>query len=117
MSDSAKAILIDDDPLVRGAWLIRAKGAGVTIAVYESADAFRKIQGAVPLSLPIFVDSNLGDGIKGEVFAKELSEKGFTALYLATGYPPSYFKAMPWIKAIVTKDPPDWLFPRPTTPK
>ena len=109
MSDY-KAVLIDDDILVRDSWLMRAKRAGVSLATFESIDEFKSILSSLPKTLPIFIDSNLGQGIKGEDFAKQLFEAGFTDLYLATGYPVSYFKPMSWLKGIVSKDPPDWLF-------
>ncbi len=104
------AVLIDDDILVREAWLMRARRSQVSIEVFETVESFKEVISRFPFSLPIFIDSNLGGGVKGEVFAKELSQLGFTELYLATGYPASSFKPMNWIKGIVTKDPPQWLF-------
>jgi hypothetical protein len=40
------------------------------------------------------------------MFAKFLYEQGFQNLYLATGYEKDRFDDMPWIKDIVTKEPP-----------
>jgi len=48
----------------------------------------------------------LGDNIKGEQYAKYLYDRGFTDLYLATGYQPEQFGHLPWIKSIVSKEPP-----------
>jgi len=110
MNTENRAILIDDDILVREAWLMRARSANKIISVYESIESFRKVASTVSRQLPIFIDSNLGNGVKGEEFARELFGEGFTELYLATGYPASSFKTMDWIKGIVSKDPPDWLF-------
>jgi hypothetical protein len=106
----ADAIFIDDDALIRQAWQMRAKDSGKRLQLYESAEAFRKIRAHVPRTIPIFIDSSLGDGVKGEEFAKELYGEGFRELYLSTGYPASFFGAMPWLKGVIGKDPPGWVF-------
>ena len=53
----------------------------------------------------IYVDSNLGNGVKGEEIAKQISDLGFENIYLCTGYRSSDFAKMPWIKDILGKDP------------
>lgn len=103
------AVLIDDDALVRDAWMTRLKKRGKVLKTYESTEAFTRESSTIPKGTPIFVDSSLGEGIKGEEFAHQLFERGYTALYLATGYPASSFGEMPWLKQIVSKDPPEWL--------
>ncbi|MBI4669294.1 MAG: hypothetical protein HY747_08950, partial [Elusimicrobia bacterium] len=45
-------------------------------------------------------------GVKGEEFAQELHAKGFTNLYLATGHSADRFQGLPWLKAVVGKEPP-----------
>ena len=52
------------------------------------------------------IDSDLGDGIKGEEIARTIYEKGFKTIYLETGHPPGSFPKMPWIKEIISKEPP-----------
>src|SRR3990167_124965 len=54
----------------------------------------------------IFIDSDLNDTVRGQDFAQELYKKGFTNIYLATGYRIADFGEMPWIKAVVGKEPP-----------
>jgi len=54
----------------------------------------------------IYLDSELGGGVRGEEIAKEIYEKGFTNLYLTTGHPPEKFPPLPWIREIVGKKPP-----------
>jgi signal transduction histidine kinase len=104
------AILIDDDPLVRDGWLSRARASGKRLATYGSVGEFRATAATVNHQVPIFVDSALGNDEKGEDFAYELHLQGFHQIYLATGYPPSYFEQMEWLSGIISKDPPDWLF-------
>jgi hypothetical protein len=50
----------------------------------------------------------LGGGNKGEEISKKIYEMGFKDIYLATGYEPNAFPAMPWIKGIIEKEPP-WM--------
>jgi hypothetical protein len=52
---------------------------------------------------PIYIDSELGESIRGEQYAKYLYELGFENIYLATGYHNSYFVPMYWIKEVVGK--------------
>lgn len=57
-------------------------------------------------NIPIYIDSDLKEKMPGEIFAKFLYEQGFSTLYLATGYDKDRYGDMPWIKDIVSKDPP-----------
>jgi len=47
----------------------------------------------------------LNDVIKGQEYAKELYERGFMHIYLATGHP-NKFESMYWIKGVIGKMPP-----------
>lgn len=104
------AYLVDDDILVREAWKMRARKRGKRVEVFTSGAEIKAKLADLDKNLPLYVDSNLGSGEKGEALAKELFDAGFLTIYLATGYPPSHFPAMAWIKAVVPKDPPDSLF-------
>jgi len=104
------AILIDDDPLVRDGWKLRAKNRGKEIIAFGSIAEFRAVWASYDKETPVFVDSMLGTEIRGEDFALELYGNGFRKLYLATGYPASSFEPMAWLTGIVSKEPPDWLF-------
>ncbi len=53
-----------------------------------------------------YIDSNLSNGVKGEDVAWILSKRGFSNLYLATGFNASEFRPMTWIKAVIGKEPP-----------
>ncbi|HAF95740.1 MAG: hypothetical protein A2X34_10535 [Elusimicrobia bacterium GWC2_51_8] len=61
---------------------------------------------AFPKSTPIYIDSELGEGVKGEDIAKTIHACGFETIYLETGHPPERFAGMPWIKEVISKDPP-----------
>lgn len=100
------AVLIDDDDLVHMNWKMAAKRQDKIIRIYANPDTFWKEAMTLPKDIPIYVDSNLADGIKGEDVTWMMRKKGFSNLHLATGYDASQFDDMPWIKSIVGKAPP-----------
>jgi hypothetical protein len=53
----------------------------------------------------VYIDSNLGNKVRGENVAKELADLGFQELYIATGYSAENFSHVTWVKGIVGKDP------------
>ena len=72
---------------------------------FESIGAFKRVLNQLSKEVPIYIDSQLGPGAKGEEYAKELYEQGFHNLYLASGASIN-LKGMPWIKKAVGKEPP-----------
>ncbi len=98
-------ILIDDDELMRNVWILAAKKAGKTIATYNSPAEFDKYRDSVSKKSIFYIDSEIGDSIRGEVYAKELYELGFKELHLATGHRKEKFAGMWWLKSIVSKEP------------
>lgn len=99
-------VLIDDDMLVHMTWKMVAREKGLQVTAVSSREEFMGVCGSLDRSTPVYVDSNLGDGVKGEELAKELHDAGFSNIYLATGYAPETFNPMPWIKGVVGKEPP-----------
>ncbi|MFC1523027.1 hypothetical protein ACFL6Y_11520 [Elusimicrobiota bacterium] len=102
------AVLIDDDPLVHMVWNMAAQEKGVDLKAFKEPKDFMKLleKDGPDRSIPIYLDSELGEGIKGEDVAKELHDKGFTNLYLETGHSPESFAHATWIKQVVGKEPP-----------
>ncbi|HBA60378.1 MAG TPA: hypothetical protein DCZ92_06105 [Elusimicrobia bacterium] len=100
-----QAILLDDDMLVHMNWKMAAKAAGVEFKAYKTPPEFYAAIEALPKDTPIYIDSELGDGLKGEDIAKDLHAKGFTALTMATGHAPEKFAAHPWLKVAGKKPP------------
>ncbi|MBI4667647.1 MAG: HAMP domain-containing histidine kinase [Elusimicrobia bacterium] len=100
-------ILIDDDLLVHKIWQRAAKTHGQNLKTFKSPQEFLDAGGdQFPLETAIYLDSELGNGVKGEYFAQELHAKGFANLYLAAGHSPEKFGASTCLKAIVGKEPP-----------
>lgn len=101
----SQLILIDDDEMMRTAWSIAAEITGKNLSIYSSFEKFLSMINHHSKNSPIYIDSDLGDNIKGEECAKKIYEMGFTTIYLTTGYSPEQFGDLPWIKEIVGKDP------------
>jgi len=102
---SPLAVLLDDDMLVHMNWKLAAKAAGVDLKAYKTREDFAAAIGTLPKDAPIYIDSDLGDDIKGEEIAKDLKDKGFTNLTMATGHGSEKFSHLPWLK-VTGKEPP-----------
>jgi FixJ family two-component response regulator len=99
-------VLIDDNKNLRQGWRFAADHAGKNILTFASPAEFEALLPRPSFTTPIYIDSDLGCGIQGETYAKALFEKGFKEIYLVTGHPPSHFRFLPWIRAILSKTPP-----------
>ncbi len=101
-----KAVLIDDDTIVRLSWTSQAKKAGIKFQAFERPEEFMEKIDQYDKNVSIYIDSGLGNDVKGEDVAKILYEQGIRNIYLATGYEKDSFDEMPWIKDIIGKHPP-----------
>lgn len=99
------AVLIDDQDMIHKTWQMMAKIKKINLASFHTPEEFFAKCGALDKNCRIFIDSNLADGVKGEVIAKDIYAKGFERIYLATGSDKSEFPPMPWIMDIVGKQP------------
>jgi signal transduction histidine kinase len=104
-SGSKKAVLLDDDALVHMTWKVAARSAGVEFKSYKKPEDFAGVVESMPKDTPLYIDSELGDDIKGENIAKDLHDKGFTDITMATGHTPDQFAHLQWLK-VIGKDPP-----------
>jgi signal transduction histidine kinase len=105
--EKVDAILIDDESVIREAWKSIARSTGKRLSVFSTVSDFLRECGSYHPSNPVYIDSNLGNGIKGEEQAKKIHTRGFRTLYLVTAHLPSQFPPMPWIKGILGKSFPD----------
>ena len=101
----AQAVLLDDDALTHMTWEMAAEAHGVGLRAFTKPDEFFSALGTFPKDIPLYVDSDLGENMKGEDIAVQLKEKGFTNICLATAHPPEKFVHLPWLK-VITKAPP-----------
>lgn len=102
---AAEVILIDDQDMIHTTWRMMAKIKKINLSTFHTADDFVAQCGRFDRDCKIFIDSNLADGVKGEIVAKDIYAKGFQRIYLATGLDKSEFPIMPWITDIVGKQP------------
>lgn len=104
----SQLIFIDDDELMQQMWLFAAEQSDekIDLSVFSSPEEFNKVLENYSYDTNIYVDSELANGQKGENYAKELYHRGFTEIYLTTGHALEIFDKMPWIRAIVGKEPP-----------
>jgi len=102
----ANLIIIDDNQALTDAWILSGEMAGKHVVAFNKINDFRSVMTQYNKNVPIYIDSDLNDIIKGQDFAKELYEDGFVNIYLATGFLPQDFPKMYWIKEVVGKEPP-----------
>lgn len=98
-------ILIDDDDITLMTWNMIAKEQNKKFVGFKTPGAFFIESKNFDFETPLFIDSNLGNGINGQDVAKRAFEAGFKTIYLATGYEASQFEPMTWVRGIVGKDP------------
>lgn len=100
-----RAVLLDDDALVHMNWRLAAKAAGADLKLFKTPQELAAAAGTLPRDIPLYIDSELGDGLKGEDIAMELHGKGFADISMATGHSPEKFSHLPWLK-VTGKEPP-----------
>lgn len=98
-------VLIDDDRLVHLNWKTFCKKNQLEFLGFKSIDDFIAASGTLDKASRIYIDSNLGDGIKGEIESEKIYNLGFMNLYLATGYEKGSIQKPDWIKEIYSKSP------------
>ncbi|ASQ44717.1 sensor histidine kinase [Legionella clemsonensis] len=99
-------VFIDDDKMMRDTWSIAASCTGNLIDTYNSVEQFLDKSDYYNKQTVIYVDSDLDKEIRGEFLAKKIFDKGFTEIYLATGFPKEKIGKFDWIKEVVGKEPP-----------
>lgn len=99
-------VFIDDNKTVTDSWHFVAELTGKSILTFNTIADAKKVILLLKKDTPIYIDSELSEQEKGEIFSKELFEQGFTELYLATGYFKEKFKHCTWLKGVIGKEPP-----------
>jgi signal transduction histidine kinase len=100
------AVLFDDDILIGSAWKIAAEQAGKKILWFTEYLNFQAALVQLKKSTSIYVDCELGNGIKGEIVARDLIARGFKSVWLATGYSADDIDAPEGLMGVVGKEPP-----------
>ncbi|HNW44177.1 MAG TPA: ATP-binding protein [Elusimicrobiales bacterium] len=100
------AVLLDDDRLVHMTWKMAAREKGLNLKIYDTAAGLLAGSGELPPATAIYIDSDLGDGGKGEDVARVLHDKGFTNLSMETGHSPDRFAHLTFLRSVQSKRPP-----------
>lgn len=98
-------VLIDDDELVHMTWKKTLTKRGHKLASYYSVDEFLENFKRFNTLTPIYIDSNLGDGLRGEVLSEKIFKLGFNELYITTGYEKDTIAKPSWINSVIGKAP------------
>lgn len=99
-------VLLDDDPLIHLMWQVSGAERGKNVLFFSNAQEFFSIVPSLPLDTPVYIDANLGNGVRGEDVILALWKQGFTQIYLATGYSGDTFPSLPKDVQVVGKEPP-----------
>jgi signal transduction histidine kinase len=102
----SEIVFIDDDKYLRAGWVKAGKQKGIQVHSFSTVEEFMMSTTACHTDTPIYVDSNLGSLLRGEVESKSLFEVGYCNIFLCTSYPEVDLLPYPWIKSIVSKEPP-----------
>jgi len=97
-SHAPRAVLLDDSNVTQMTWQMAAEEYGVELLAYTAPDKFMADLGNFPKDMPIYIDSELGEDVKGEKIAEDLKGRGFTNICLVTAHPPEKFAHLPWLK-------------------
>lgn len=101
----ARAALLDDDLLVHMNWRMAARSAGVELLSFKKPEELLAAAPGLAGDTPLYIDSDLGAGARGEDVAAALKEMGFSDITMATGHAPGRFTGLPWLK-VIGKEPP-----------
>lgn len=107
---STEIVLIDDDESVRSFWEHRCHALCKSILTFgKRSDLMRHIA-SINYSATLFIDKNFRGKATGLDLSKFLFRSGFKNLYLCTAEPAEEQIDIKWVKGVVGKSPPDWLF-------
>lgn len=104
LKEKVDLILLDDDELIRLSWENSAKKQNNKIACYARSSVLLNEIEQFSKDTPIYLDSELGEEIKGQDVALKLYNLGFKNLIICTGHSPDQFKNMPWLTKIQGKN-------------
>jgi hypothetical protein len=99
------AVLIDDDELTRMTWRLAASKAGKKLKSYATAAEFLNEWDRIDSETPVYIDAELGDGVKGQDESLKIFELGFRQIYLTTGYEAAKFTGLAHLRGVVGKAP------------
>lgn len=96
-------VLLDNDELVCATWKLRAKKENISFRSFIKKDDFLDYIQSQEKNIHIYLDYDLGNGVKGEEIALQLYKDGFRNIYLTTGYDPKSFANLFYLNGVIGK--------------
>jgi len=103
-------VLLDDDEQVCSHWKRRCNQAKRTIRTFRYRRDLWMAINEIHRTATLFIDKNLQGKTTGIAISKYFFKNGFQNIFLSTAEDPKNQPHMPWIRGIVGKTPPPWLF-------
>lgn len=103
-------VLVDDDVFVREEWASACKKGAIHLRAYADGPSLLADLANLPANTTFFLDSQLGGDLLGEDLAKKLGEAGFHRLFMATSHDAERFSGRSYVRGVVGKEAPAWLF-------
>ena len=102
------AILIDNDGLTQRMWQRKADENNKRLVCFFDIPSFLSKSETIDLETPIYVDSELDAGARGEEDSKAIWDKGYKKIFLVTGFSATSFdlSKYPWIREVLEKKAP-----------
>jgi DNA-binding NtrC family response regulator len=99
-------ILVDDDPLIRATWELKAKAENIDLRVFASRIEIEEVLDQYSRKTPIFVDYNLKEEASGLELLDELHAQSFERLFITTGYEKDDIETRAYLEEVIGKEPP-----------
>jgi signal transduction histidine kinase len=99
----ADFVLIDNEPMVRMSWTLMAERDQKVCRTFSSIDEFLAAADSISRSTPIYLDSDLGDGTRGQDYAPLIRKMGFERIVLATAFADLHGTLLPGIDEVTGK--------------
>lgn len=97
-------VFVDNDDFSRMTWEVKAAANGRTVKTFSSVDELLTASDLIPKHTPIFLDSHLGNGERGQVAAPKLRQLGFTRIFVTTNYTDLHGANLPGVDAVIEKN-------------
>jgi hypothetical protein len=100
------AVLLDDDELVHMTWGAIARRNNRKLLAFRDVDSFFAAIKNIDRVTPVYIDSNLQGGLKGELLIPRVAAMGFKAIFLSTGLEADEVSRVAGLSGILGKEPP-----------
>lgn len=100
-----RIVVIDDETLVRRIWRDESLGRKISCLTFSTIDSVEKDLKSFSKNDFFLIDSQLGNGIRGELFMEKLIGEGFTKTFAMTGKDAQEFTHIKGLRDVLPKNP------------